>query len=263
MYKAVIITSASRDADKIKTYISASGLSLEISGCFDSGTPALAYIEKNHVDIVISDILLPGPSGLDIARRTIKYNPDCTFILISKPQDFSYDSVKDAVEIGIASYLLKPVEPEILINSIYRVIEKIETAKKQAMHDIRQGPGISDKKTPEQIAGQLYEYILSNYEKPLTMNSLSNRFYLSESYINKLLVKYRKKTFKKILNETRIEKAKRLMSKSPDMPIQEVAVAVGFNDAHYFSRTYKAYTGISPSHDKIYLMISANNPSIY
>jgi len=52
--------------------------------------------------------------------------------------------------------------------------------------------------------------------------------------------------FTVFLNEFRVERAKELLSNSPES-IQEVMYTCGFRDAPYFSRAFKRYVGLSPT----------------
>ena len=83
------------------------------------GNQALEMLASQDVDLVITDIRMPGMDGLELVRR-IRSMQNAPFILvISGYDDFSY-----AVEMlrnGVQNYLLKPVERESLFDSLQKI----------------------------------------------------------------------------------------------------------------------------------------------
>lgn len=84
--------------------------------CFESAEAALAAFEREHFDLVISDILLPGMDGMELMRtlRALKPIPGIAI---------SGDLEKDeCVSAGFATHLLKPVKFDVLIETVARVL---------------------------------------------------------------------------------------------------------------------------------------------
>jgi len=91
----------------------------------------------------------------------------------------------------------------------------------------------------------LLDYIHSNYMNRLTSNDLSRVINYSPSHIRRLFMNEFKMTPVKYINKLRIEKACELMLSEPT-PLCSIAEAVGFENAAYFSRVFKAEKGMSP-----------------
>ena len=88
---------------------------------------ALAVIHKGDIDLVISDIRMPGISGIDLLKKIKEEKPGIEVIMIT-----GYASVSNAVEvmqIGALNYLEKPYSREKLLLSIKNIEEKIELRK--------------------------------------------------------------------------------------------------------------------------------------
>lgn len=83
---------------------------------------ALAHLASNTYALVISDIQMPGRSGVELLREIRKRYPDTAVIMISgidRPQ-----RIRDALQVGAIDYLTKPCELEVLGFSIERALER-------------------------------------------------------------------------------------------------------------------------------------------
>lgn len=94
---------------------------------------------------------------------------------------------------------------------------------------------------------EMRRWMQEHYTIPLSLESASERFRISASYISKLFRKYTGMSFGEALTMTRIEAAKRLIKSEPEMLMKDVAARVGYSDPFYFSKVFKARTGVSPS----------------
>lgn len=94
----------------------------EIVGEATDGKSALALIEQTHPDIVITDIRMPGISGIDLLRTARERGISTEFIIISGYKDFCY--AKDAIRYGVAEYLLKPIRADELNGALRALREK-------------------------------------------------------------------------------------------------------------------------------------------
>lgn len=93
---------------------------------------------------------------------------------------------------------------------------------------------------------QAVEYIQENYSNPeLSLEEVAKAVNLSASYLGNSMKKYRKISYINMLNQIRIENAKKLLAR-PDTKSYEVAFLVGFNSSQYFSSCFKKSTGMAP-----------------
>ena len=94
----------------------------------------------------------------------------------------------------------------------------------------------------------IFNYIESNFNIPLTLQSTCKALGISKSYINKLIRKYDDETFCTYLTRIRIENAKKIIKEERStLMIKDIAERTGFHDQFYFSRIFRTYTGMSPS----------------
>ncbi len=90
-------------------------------------------------------------------------------------------------------------------------------------------------------------YIGENYMKDtLSVKEISNHVFLSTSYVCTFFKNETGKTLNQYLTEYRMEKAKQLLD-DPRYRISDISSKVGYSDGNYFGKSFKKYTGISPS----------------
>ncbi len=92
---------------------------------------------------------------------------------------------------------------------------------------------------------KVIEYVNSNYNRDISLNSAAEHVFLSPVYLCRLFKKEIGKSFIKYVMEIRAEKAKELL-RNPDMKIYEIAREVGYNDIRYFTKMFKCLEGVTP-----------------
>ena len=95
---------------------------IELAGLCRDGIEAYDMILDESPDIVLTDIKMPGLSGLELIERVNRTNQDIVFILLSGYGEFSY--AREAMKYGVRHYLLKPCNEEQIISSIRQASEE-------------------------------------------------------------------------------------------------------------------------------------------
>lgn len=95
----------------------------ELVGAADSGINALELCLQHVPDIIISDIVMPGIDGLTFLKYVREKYPATQFILLTGHRNFDY--AKDALNLGAAVFLLKPIVYSELRDAINKLIDKI------------------------------------------------------------------------------------------------------------------------------------------
>ncbi len=98
----------------------------------------------------------------------------------------------------------------------------------------------------QDVGERMMAYIRENYAQDISLDDMAEKLNVSPKYCSALFKKQTGQTFKKVLNEYRVERAKELLGKDPDMKIGDLAVAVGFVSANTFIQVFKQYTGTTP-----------------
>lgn len=88
-----------------------------------NGLEALEIYKQHNIDIVITDILMPHMSGIELIKRIREINPDAQILIESAFSDI--DLVRDAMRNGAYDYVLKPFTIDDMMSAIDRLIERI------------------------------------------------------------------------------------------------------------------------------------------
>ena len=120
-----------------------------------SGEEVLAILERETVDIVLMDLVMPGISGAEATRIISTQHPNVRVIILTSFLDSAH--VFPAIRSGAAGYLLKDIQPDELA---------------QAIEAVHHGQSILNPKVIAQIASNLVDDHQSEVE---LMKSLSDR----------------------------------------------------------------------------------------
>jgi two-component system response regulator YesN len=89
------------------------------------------------------------------------------------------------------------------------------------------------------------DFLESHYDDPgLSLQNLCKKLDISTSYFSAVFKKHRDKTFVEELTGIRIRKAMELL-RTTDLMTYEIAEKIGYRDAHYFSLSFRKYTGLT------------------
>lgn len=140
---------------------------LEIVGEAQNGEQAIELAQKYEPHIILMDIKMPGKSGLEAAREINGYLPETKIIILTAFDYFEY--AKDALQIGVVDYLLKPVRPQTLIQSVQNCINNLQSQRNLLMENKRIKSQLSQL-WPYLKTSLVYDLINGNiiYEEELT-----------------------------------------------------------------------------------------------
>jgi len=104
------------DEDQIRTLL-ARLLGAQGYECLtaESAAAARRTLKEKHVALVLSDVNMPGESGIDFTREVLAQYPDTAVVMVTGMDDRRYADI--AIELGAYGYVLKPFKPnELIIN---------------------------------------------------------------------------------------------------------------------------------------------------
>lgn len=104
---------------------------------FTDSIKAAEHIEHSWVDILITDLDMPGLTGLHLIERARRHNSWTQSLLITAMSTAS--SLVDAGDIGASDYLLKPVDTQLLVRLIHQSLDRLERWQEALTGTLRRG----------------------------------------------------------------------------------------------------------------------------
>ncbi|MDQ1245067.1 MAG: hypothetical protein QG565_1408 [Campylobacterota bacterium] len=99
----------------------------EVKSCFNGNEALEAYL-KSTPDVVFVDIIMSGMDGIELSRRIREINPGQIIIVISASNDI--DKISESIEVGVNSFIQKPIDTKKIIELLTSVVAMINKKKK-------------------------------------------------------------------------------------------------------------------------------------
>lgn len=207
-------------------------------------------IISHSPDVLCFNFDTPHPEEMAILQAIKNSYPYLPIIMLT---DYHSEALAIwAMRVRVWDYFVKPVALSEL-EATFKQLISIKQGSSKNSHRILYPPGQTNflhrfdiknnvrmKRTQASIC-----YVEENYARRITLNDAAKRCYLSQSAFSHLFRKENDMTFSEYLLRYRMDKASELLLTSEET-IYEIAYAVGFNDASYFSRTFRRILGTAP-----------------
>lgn len=137
-----------------------------------------------------------------------------------------------------------------MVQNYWKVSESFhETIKKfvclNPTADTADNPSLAEGESVSPFSLRLAEYVRDNYEKDLSLKTLSLYFKGNAAYIGQIFKRDFGESFTDYLKKIRIEKARELLQKG-NYSVKEISSKVGFQNTTYFFAVFKQEMGLSP-----------------
>ena len=210
-----------------------------------NGIEALSILDKNDIDLVITDIMMPEMDGIELLKkiRNDKSYSWLPVIMLTARVDFLM-KMKGFSQ-GASDYIMKPFKPDELLARI-----KAQLFLSKLRREYQKAINNKNKKslTDNTIIAieKVQDFIRLNYQDDISRDSLSSIVEMSPDHLSRMFKKYVGMTIKDFVHELRIENA---IGKLWDheRKIIDIAYEVGFDNISSFNRIFKKLKGLTPS----------------
>ncbi len=123
MYSLLIVDDETNIRNGIKNCCEWKSLNISDVRTATSGTEALEKMNEHPCDILLTDVRMPGISGIDLIRIVSQRYPDTLCAILSGYDDFTY--AQQAIRYGTCKYLLKPCSADDIQGTMVKMIEQL------------------------------------------------------------------------------------------------------------------------------------------
>ncbi len=192
----------------------------------ENGRQALEIMFNEKPHIVITDMQMPLYNGIKLLQKSCEKGFEGKIIVLSGFDSFEY--VREGLRAGAFDYLLKPINPFELVDTIKRAAACFSVSSEEI-----------------DFLDEIKMYIEKNFAEDIYLELFSKKYFMTKEYIlRKYKDKFNTGIYEQVMN-MRMKEAKRLLMDT-GCRIQEIGFKVGFKDNHYFSKAFKNYFGVSP-----------------
>jgi DNA-binding response OmpR family regulator len=228
----------------LKTILSSSYAILESS----DGAAGWLVATSKLPDLVISDIAMPEMDGLEFTRR-LKMDDRTSHIpvILLKARGATEHHI-EGMETGADDYLTKPFHARILQLKVKNLLTSREKLKEKYHRIVTLEPTCEEIEDPDnKFLTKLKNLLESNLNDPdFNVTKLVTEIGMSRPVLFRKIKMLTGLSVIDLIRSTRLKKAEMLL-KQKKMSISEVAFTVGFNDPKYFSKSFRAQFGKTPT----------------
>lgn len=227
----------------------------------EDGEEGLALAQQSVPDLILSDLMMPKISGLELAEKIhqSESTSHIPFILLTSKADANLK--RASYENGVDDYITKPFDAIELVARINNRIALRANLKQHFQNQISAdskaqtneskssiNPSIETVlKTEQSFLTRLDDYVLDNITQAnLRISAIAEHFHMSERSLSRKLNAIVGSSPKQYLMSIRLKHAETLLIKS-EYSLKEIVVSAGFNDSAHFSRVFKTHYGLTPS----------------
>lgn len=211
-----------------------------------NGLEALEYARQQPVDLLITDIRMPGLNGIDLLKQLKAERRDPVSILLTGYAEFEY--ARSALQLGAVNYILKPVDHEGLVQAVQEAMHVVK--ERQTPHG-RKAVTVEEAFIPKvrnEAIRRGIEYIQAELKRAsLSIKDVAEHIHLNPSYTSSLFKEETNQTFSEFVNRLRLIRAKELLQHT-DKKVYEIAEEVGFSSSKYFVQVFRDLEGRTPNH---------------
>ena len=235
-HKVLLVEDEYLVRELIKRIINGYGEDFEIIGEASSAVEALDSLDEDVPDIIVTDINMPIIDGITMSSRVRSLYPDIKIVIVSGHDDFNY--AQRAIKLGVSDYILKPINEDNLMRSLFNVRKKLCKETRQPIPEQGHSPAASS-----ELMRKIEKYIHDNLASDeLSLAGTAKEFCFNASYLSRVFKQRAGISFREYINKARIAKAHEHLSE-PDTKAYEIGSMVGIKDPNYFSTLFKKYTG--------------------
>lgn len=226
MYKLIIVDDEREINTGFAQFFPWRDIGFEVVAQHSNAKSALTYLEAHPVDVIVSDIVMPGMSGLDFVKTIseMPFEPRPHVLIFSAYSEFEY--AQRALQYRCTEYVLKSAEYDELIDIFTRLKKTIDIERNEAASEQTVDIDLPETAKNDQVIQTILTYVLDNLASA-NLETAAELVYMSPAYVSHYFKTRCQRTFSDYLLALRMnEAAKALLN--PQSRIYDVSEALGY-----------------------------------
>ena len=220
-----------------------------------NGKEALEVVANNPLDLIITDVMMPGMDGNELTRH-IKSNPEWNHLpVIMLSAKTSEEDRKQSMLIGADDYIMKPFklgDLELRINNMVENRRRILNERQQQVTTQVASIESAEAERPltadEEFLNRAHQCVMAHLaDSEFNRDDFAAEMGASASTLYNRLRALTGMNVSAYIRDIRMKEALRIAQSSPDLRVSDLAYKVGFNDPKYFATCFKKEFGVQPS----------------
>jgi DNA-binding response OmpR family regulator len=212
-----------------------------------NGEIAQTILDSEVINLIVSDIMMPGIDGFELCRR-IKSNVEyCHIPIILLTSKNTYAAHIEGLEVGADAYIQKPFSSELLQVQIANLLKNRRKIKDHFASSPFDDVGVmAHSKTDEAFLRKLDEYIRLNIKDPnIDIDMLAEHMFMSRTTFYRKIKSLSSLSPKELIDITRLKKAASLIAEN-EFSLFEISKKVGYSSQSLFTRNFQKYFKMTP-----------------
>lgn len=234
MYSVLILDDNKPIAAHIQHTIAWEELGCRVVAVLHDGISGREAIERFKPDLIITDVEMPGLSGIQMVELARNCIPNSELIFISAYDKFSY--AHQALKLKACDYLLKPFTRSELRSAVDKALAELE--RDLLSENEENNYSLTMKSILDYLENMVYDSV--------TLEMVADHFQMSPSKLGRLIQKETNMRYVELVAKMRIRRAKELLA-VPYLNISDIAERVGYSDYLTFYKVFVRNEKVSPS----------------
>ncbi len=213
-----------------------------------NGEDALELVGKQRIDLVVSDIMMPGIDGCTLCNR-IKSTTEYSHIpVILLTAAVGMETRIETLEAGADGYIEKPFAIELLLANVANLFKNREIANRQFTRSpLSHFNSVVTGGMDQEFMEHLHETVMKHLAEPdLNIETLTTELGTSKSTLYRKVTANTGLNINEYIRVCRLKKAAEMLS-TQKYRISEVAYMTGFSSPSYFATCFQKQFNVSPS----------------
>lgn len=212
------------------------------------GQSAWTYLQDHSVDIILSDVMMPGLDGIAFCKLVKENIATCHIPVMMLTARAGVEDQIEGFTTGADDYISKPFHPELLRSRLHNLLAGRRVLKEKFRQELILEPSeITTNSVDERFLREIMAIVECNIENSdFNARSLLESFPMSRSTFYRKLQAITDLSPGDFIRDIRMKRAAQLLGQQ-QLKVAEIAYAVGYNDLKTFRHNFQQSFGVSPS----------------